>query len=228
MAKNSISIGPDALEQQIAAIKALDEQIAAMKGNAAALKATVGLELMADETVRAQVDRYKTLIDEAEDLKAQLDQAVDEAVRARMADGKNNAEVLVEQRDEAANMASALRTILVSGGMVDDDDEAFQIPAKRKGGGGGGSKGVKVSTATYYRVRDGVRKNQSTAQNSVSSLAYYYSHLIDGKRMSKDDFAAWAKKTHGVDVDSATAWTLPLNDHVTVGMEPVAQEAATE
>lgn len=223
--KKTVSLGPDTLQAAIDEITALDAAIDAAKGNISLLRQTVGLELLADDSVSADVERYVAMLAEAEELRAALDQKVDEAMRERAATLKGDADTLGEKRDAVSKKAEALRTILVDADMIGADE--MVIPGKRKGSTtSGGQRGVKNSEATYYRVRDGVRKNQSLVQNSVSSLAYYYSAAINGKRMSTDEFRTWAKANHNVDVDSSKAWQVELKPGLAVGMEPVSKDEA--
>lgn len=224
----AVNISKKGLADLITKINEADQKVAEAKGDEKALQAKAHADLVnKDEDYRYvsdMLDAYRAMVTEGEEFLAQM---VAEGVAAIRSSSKGDVEKILAARNELVAKAKAYRTVLEGAGEKD----LPAIPGTRSvstGGTSSGGRAVSTSQATYYRVVNGERTNQPATQNTLSSLVWYQSHHVNGKRMSVRDFQAWALKTHKVDVKQAKAWSIKLNDSVTVGMEPAKVEAVSK
>lgn len=234
----TVSISEAGLQSNLAEIKSIDEAIGKALGTAAevrknALEAVTptvkitptpevceALGLYGDVTTESNMgsESIDILALAVENLRAGLKQATDEAVtawiKANSTDTGEAVTTLVTKRETLVNQTTAMAQLLGT---------EVSIPkAPRTSGGSSSPKSAKVSGAAYWRQHwGGDKEYQSSAQNSVSSLAYYYSEKLTGAKMGAGPFAEWAMTNHQTDVKQATPWSLTSNG-LTVGMDVVS------
>lgn len=247
----NVMFNREAIEAEVVTLQALVDSIKEKRGSQAKLLQEATDQALSDmvtfdaEQLPSWGDSVEfngkeasaTLVDIAvyvQELNTWADQLRNEAVTAILkANGAtDNVEALKAQYDSKRQLVEAMLIVCNAQGI---DVEGIVIPALRVGRPPG-STSTRRSGSKYghfYRVVDGVRKDQSESQDTLSSFTYY--HGV--KLMQQDDRPSTAEvtaflKTHGVDSPMGKAWTLDVIDAdgktVTYGMEIVGETASEE
>lgn len=160
-------------------------------------------------------------------LRDNLSQSRQEAITGWLKDNAKDTgpglEALSKKRADLAETIIARAKLLVQAGILDAVPDIPNAPKSKASRSASGSS-VKVSGARYYKVEGGEKNYIGDTQNSVSSVAFYWTKKLTGEKLSTDDFVAWAKKHHNVDVKQASPWSITANG-ITVGMDVVAADA---
>lgn len=136
----------------------------------------------------------------------------------------DNTAALKEQYDAKRTMIEAMVTLCVAQKI---DVSGIVIPHLRAGRPPGTTTRKPGSKwAHFYRIVDGVRKDQSDSQNTLSSFAFYHGAKMTGsdERVSTADLTAFLK-TQGVDSPMGKPWSIEV-DGVTYGMDVESEATA--
>lgn len=230
MAKNGNSIDPaelvEALEVATREVAAIDAQLEGLKGTQAELlKKAHGLAVTAPvpmDLVPTQPEDLTIggLSSWCETITAAVDQYEDELVSLWFASNrpKDGAEELKSARAVLVDEAEALGKVLVMMGVIDEAPTFGKAPSSK------GTRAPVTHGAQFYVILEGkARKNMAPSQNSLSSVAYYYSAdlLKEEARTSTETLKAAISKA-GV-TPGATAWSATLPGGV-VGMDVIDAE----
>lgn len=186
----SITLDESTVLSLVDEAKALVTQIESFKTERAALEASTLAELvLTDGEVQSTHQNYEAWLVQIEDLNKQVSEArafIDQKVKEAIdkVHKGTDVETLRTMAIEKANRAKVIADML---GL---EVEVPSIPTGSTKASSGGTRTVKAGNQRFYRVIDGEKTYQSAAQNSLSSLAWYYSEYAspDGKRMPTADF----------------------------------------
>lgn len=241
----NVMFNREAIEAEVVTLQALVDSIKEKRGSQAKLLQEATDQALSD-TVTFDLDSIPApfnthgsedtfgaaLVDIAvyvQELNTWADQLRNEAVTAILkANGAtDNVEALKAQYDSKRQLVEAMLIVCNAQGI---DVEGIVIPALRVGRPPGSTNTRKSGSkyGHFYRVVDGVRKDQSESQDTLSSFTYYHG----AKLMQQDDRPSTAGvtaflKTHGVDSPMGKAWSIE-SDGVTYGMEIVGETVSEE
>lgn len=251
MTTTNVMFNREAIEAEVVTLQALVDSIKEKRGNAAK-RLQEATEQALTETVTFDAEQLPswgesvefngkeataTLVDIAvyvQELDTWADQLRNEAVTAILkANGAtDNVEALKAQYDSKRQLVEAMIVLCKAQSI---DVEGIVIPALRVGRPPGSTNTRKSGSkyGHFYRVVDGVRKDQPESQDVLSSFTYYHGAKLmqQDERPSTDQLTSYLK-THGVDSPMGKAWSLDVIDAdgktVTYGMEIVGETASEE
>jgi hypothetical protein len=195
---------------------------------AATLEA-LALPIGVDPSLPTDLTEHSTLGDLAsfvEDLASWADGLRDSMVSAVMSAQSQSADevaALKERYDAQRTLVQSLSTVLAAMGI---DVTDVEVPVLRSSGGGGGGRKAGSKGMTFYRIVNGVRKNQSENQDSLSSFAFYHGAKITGSKASGNHtghLTSWLEanvKNDGDKFSLGKPWSVEV-DGVTYAMDVI-------
>lgn len=222
---SSVQFGKTAFVEAVATLEGIVAKLRAIRGNASARKAEAvwtalgqpadlsGAPSLADFGDGITLGDVAVWVSSVQDWAAQQTEEAATVVLKESAVSEDEQSALKEAYATQRGMVDAMAMLLKAQGI---DVSDVTVPALRASSGSGSGRKVSTAGQQFYRIVDGVRKDQSSGQNNVSSFAFYHSAKMTGTKMGSPDFQAWLK-AQGIE-SMAKPWTLVI-DGITYGLD---------